>query len=233
VLDARDLQVASRHGALLLDGAGVLAHAGEAVAVVGPPGSGTSTLLRAVAGLVAVRSGVVRLDGADVTTLPAYRRAVLGVAFAPQRAPVAEALSVRDNLVVGAWHRRDRKRTAQDLERILEQFPALRKSLARPASQLTGGDRKILALGRALLSSPRLLLLDEPFEGLEMDARRLVFIAVRSARAEGRAIVLAVHDLGVAAALGGRVYGLRAGRTVFTGSAEAVATASPMAEIWL
>lgn len=211
----------------------MLAHAGEAVAVVGPPGSGTSTLLRAIAGLVPVRSGVVRLDGADVTMLPAYRRAALGLAFAPQCASVAEALSVRDNLLVGAWLRRDRKRITQDLERTLDLFPTLRTSLAGPAAQLTGGDRKLLAVGRALLSSPRLLLLDDPFDGLEADARRFVFTALRGARAEGRAIVLTAHDLTVAEALAGRVYGLRAGRMVCMGSAAAVATATSLAEIWL
>lgn len=232
MLDARGLRVHYPRGPLALDEVGVILHPGEAVAVVGPNGSGKSTLLRALAGLVPLRAGVVRVGGLDVTLLPAHRRAMLGIVYAPERARVLEGLSVRDNLIVGAWRRADREAVAVDLERILARFPALRGKMRRPAAHLSGGERQMVVLGRALMAAPGILLLDEPLFGLDAAARGHVLEVIRASQAEGRAILLAEHDLPAVTMLATRVYGLRAGRVVFAGSAAALDTAAAFTEIY-
>lgn len=232
MLEARGLRVHYPRGPLALDEVGVILHPGEAVAVVGPNGSGKSTLLRALAGLVPLRAGVVRVGGLDVTLLPAHRRVMLGIAYAPERARVLEGLSVRDNLIVGAWPRTDREAVAVDLERILERFPALRGKMLSPAAHLSVGERQMVVLGRALMAAPGILLLDEPLFGLDAGARGHVLEVLRAAQAEGRAILLAEHDLPAVTTLATRVYGLRAGRVVFAGSAAALDTAAAFTEIY-
>lgn len=232
MLEARGLVADYPRGPRALDDVGVIVHSGESVAVVGPNGSGKSTLLRALAGFVPIRSGTVRAEGVDVTALPAHRRAGLGIVYAPERARVLEEMSVRDNLLAGAWLRRDRDALRRDLERILSRLPALRTNLRRPAAHLSAGDRQMVALGRALLAAPRILLLDEPLFGLDAAARGDVVDIVRAARSEGRAVLLAEHDLQAVGTLAGRVYGLRAGRVVFAGSAAALETAAAFTEIY-
>lgn len=232
MLEARGLVVDYPRGPRALDDVGVIVHPGEAVAVVGPHGSGKSTLLRALAGLVPLRSGMVSAGGVDVTALPAHRRAGLGIVYAPERARVLEALTVRDNLLAGAWLRRDRPALQRDLDRLLTRLPALRTNLRRPAAELSGEERQMVVLGRALLAAPRILLLDEPLFGLDGAARGDVVDLVRASRNEGRAVLLAEHDLPAVGTLAGRVYGLRAGRVVFAGSAAALETAAAFTEIY-
>ena len=232
MLEARGLVVDYPSGRRALDDVGVIVHPGESVAVVGPNGSGKSTLLRALAGVVPIRSGTVHAGGVDVTGLPAHRRAGLGVVYAPERARVLAEMSVRDNLLAGAWLRRDRGALQDDLERILSRLPALRTNLRRPAAHLSASERQMVVLGRALLAAPRILLLDEPLFGLEAPAREDVVDFVGAARSEGRAILLAEHDRHAVGALAGRVYGLRSGRVVFAGSAAALDTAAAFTEIY-
>ncbi len=231
MLEARSIHVTSSDGGVALDDVGVFVHPGEVVAVVGPNGSGKSTLLRALAGLVAVRSGVVLLNGEVVTGLPTHRRVGRGMAYAPERGLV-DALSVRDNLLAGAWLRRDREAVARDLHRVLERFPPLQGTLRSAAARLTGAERQMLALGRALLSAPRVLLLDEPFLGLDPGARGIVLKVIRELRTEGVAILLTAHDTPDAREIADRAYALWAGRVVFAGSAAALETASAVREMY-
>ena len=232
MLEARGLVVRYPRGPQALDDAGVIVHPGEAVAVVGPNGSGKSTLLRALAGLVPLRAGTVRIDGVEVTLLPPHRRAELGIVYAPERARVLEEMSVRDNLIVGAWVRKNREAVAHDLEMVLTHFPALREKLWLSARHLSAGERQTVVLGRALLAAPRILLLDEPLLGLDATTRLHVLTVIHASQSEGRAVLVAEHDLPVVAALNGRVYGLRAGRVVFAGSAAALETAAAFSEIY-
>lgn len=232
MLEARSIHVTSSDGGVALDDVSVFVHPGEVVAVVGPNGSGKSTLLRALAGLVAVRSGVVLLNGDVVTGLPTHRRVGRGMAYAPERGRVVDALSVRDNLLAGAWLRRDREAVARDLHRVLERFPPLQGTLRSAAARLTGAERQMLALGRALLSAPRVLLLDEPFLGLDPGARGIVLKVIRDLRTEGVAILLTAHGVPDAREIADRAYALWAGRVVFAGSAAALETASAVREMY-
>ncbi len=232
MLEARGLRVDSSRDAPALDDIGMIVHPGEAVAVVGANGSGKTTLFRALAGLVPIRSGMVSLDGEAVTRLPVHRRVARGIVYAPERARILRGMSVRDNLLAGAWLRRDRAAVERDLYRLLTRFPFLRQKRKTLATHLAVGERQIVALCRALMSAPRVLLLDEPFLGLDADERSRVARIMQEVRAEGVAILLAVHDIPDASGVAGRVYALRAGRIIFAGSTAALATAQPWGEIY-
>lgn len=232
MIEARDLRVRSSRGPLALDGVTVVVHQDEVVAIVGPNGSGKSTLLRAIAGLVAPESGTVCVNRDSVVGLPAHRRAARGISYAPEHARILPRLSVLENLAIGAWLRRDRREVARDLARVLEWFPALRERRRRPAESLSAGERQMLALGRALLSAPQVLLLDEPLAGLPADARAHIVAIVRMLRNEHVAVLLAEHDLSGVRDIADRVYGLRGGRIVGSGPPAALERAGAFRAIY-
>ena len=226
MLEVRDLRVRYPGGLLALDGVSLMAHPGDAVAVVGPIGSGKSTLLRVVIGLAPPQAGTVRFNGETLIGLPPHQRAARGIAYVGEGAPVLPRLSVRENLAVGGWLRRDRQKSAGDLEEILAIWPELYGQLRRKADALSAADRQLLAIARGVLARPRLLLLDEPLSGLDPDARGRILSMLRALRAEGLAVVVAEPDLATARALAERAYGLLAGRLVFGGSTTALGQAS-------
>jgi len=232
VLEARNLSVHRPYRPLALDGVTVMANPGELVAVVGPHGSGKTTLLHAIAGLVAPASGTVSLNREPLTRLPPHRRAKRGIVLAPQHARVLLELSVFDNLMIGAWLRRDRRAVARDLDRTFDWFPTLREWRRRPAASLPYGERQMVSIGRALMAAPRVLLLDEPFAGLDAAARAGIAAIVRTLRDDQVTVLLAEHDLARAREVADRAYGLRGGRVVFSGSAAALAHAAAFSEIY-
>jgi branched-chain amino acid transport system ATP-binding protein len=230
MLEARDLCVRSPCAPPALDEVSVSAQSGEVVAVVGPNGSGKSTLLRVIAGLVRPQAGAVRLNGESLAALPAHRRAARGLIYTPESARTLAGLSVRENVLVGAWLNRNPHAVERDLERVLDLFPTLRDRQQSSADALSAGDRQILALGRALMSDPRVHLLDEPLTGLDARARRRVIDVIRTLRSTGVAVVVTEHDLPGVMAVASRAYVLRAGRVVFSGSAAAIEHAAPFNE---
>ncbi len=232
MLEARDLRVHYPRGPLALDEVSVIAHPGEVVAVVGPNGSGKSTLLRVVAGLMPAQAGAVRLNGESLMPLPPHRRAARGLIYGSARGRILAGLSVRENLAIGAWLRRDRRAVARDLERVLDLFPALRERQQRFPESLSRGERQLLMLGRALMSAPRVLLLDEPLIALDGQARQDVLHLIRALRDDGVAVLVTEHDLPGVQAMADRAYGLRAGRVVFSGSAAALEHAAAFHEIY-
>lgn len=167
---------------------------GEIVAIVGANGSGKTTFLKAVAGLLPVRSGRIVVRGEDVTSLPAHQRAVRGVHYVSDRARVAVRMTVRENLDVGGYRLR-RAALAEAREAVFRLFPVLREKAQAPAGILSGGQRQMLVIGRALMGRASLLLFDEPFLGLSRDARDGI-LRVIDEELRGRAtILLAEHDL--------------------------------------
>jgi branched-chain amino acid transport system ATP-binding protein len=230
MLEARDLRVPHPQGRLALDGVTIMAHRGEAVAIVGPNGSGKSTLLRVIAGVVAALSGTVSLDHDPVDALPPHRRAARGIAYAPEHARILPGLSVVDNLMIGAWLRRDRRAVRRDLDRIFEWFPVLREYRRRPAGALSGGHRQMAAIGRAVMAAPRTLLLDEPFVGLDAADRAAVAAVVRMLKTDQLAVLLTEPDPETAQEIADRAYGLRSGRLVFSGSAAALGSSTAFRE---
>ena len=153
-------------GLTVLHGVSMHVEAGELVAVVGPNGAGKTTLFNAISGVVPPQSGSIELDGADLTTVPAPRRAHLGVAHVPEGRQVFPSLTVLENLEMGAYARNDSAPWTDALERIYSFFPVLAERAGQAAGTLSGGEQQMLAIARGLASAPRLLMLDEPSMGL-------------------------------------------------------------------
>lgn len=232
MLEIRDLVVRDPRGPLALADVSLIAHPAEVIAIVGPNGSGKSTVLRAAAGLISPQAGTVSLDGTPLTGLAPHQRAARGIAYAPEHARILAALSVRDNLMIGAWLLRDRDAVARNLERVLDWFPALKERRGGPAGALSGSERQMLALGRILMAAPRVLLLDEPLTGLDAEDRRRVVSVLRIVKDQQAVVVLSEHDPAGIRGIADRAYGLKAGRVVFSGSAEALAQTTAFTEIY-
>ena len=188
---------------------------GEIVALIGANGAGKTTTLRAVAGAMRPRKGRIFFAGRDVTRLPAHERARAGIALVPEGRRVFPALSVRENLEMGGFKlRRDPARLRAQLERMLEMFPRLRERAAQAAGTLSGGEQQMLALGRALMSEPQLLCMDEPSLGLAPLVVQDIFRAIRAANAAGTSILLVEQNARYALETASRGYVLQTGSII-------------------
>jgi branched-chain amino acid transport system ATP-binding protein len=193
--------------------------AGEVVTIIGANGAGKSTLLKGIAGLERVAAGVIQIDGNDCTGIPAHRRVGVGVALSPEGRGVFPDQSVRDNLLLGAYTRgvRDPK-VQQTLQREYTRFPRLKERENQMAGTLSGGEQQMLAMARALMSEPRLLLLDEPSLGLAPLIVAEIFRAIRQLRESGLTILLVEQMANQALAVADRAYILETGRITGQGS---------------
>jgi len=215
MLDVTALE--SRYGRIpALRGIDLRIAAGELVALVGANGAGKTTLLRALSG-VQDCSGSLVFDGEDVSTASPERRVALGIVQVPEGRQVFGPLSVEDNLRLGAY-RRGRAQAAQSLERVYALFPALAERRRHAAGALSGGQQQMLAIGRALMAKPRLLLLDEPSMGLAPRLVAEIFACVRALRAADTALLLVEQNARAALAIADRGYVLETGRVVLAGS---------------
>ena len=213
-------------GAAALDRISLTVGAGEVVALLGANGAGKSTLLKAIMGLLP-SSGAIRLEGAEINALSPARRARRGVGYVPEGRRLFPGMSVRDTLLVGS--RVGGRAAAERLAGVLEFFPDLRPRLATPAWQLSGGQQQMLAIGRALMGAPKLLLLDEPSLGLAPMLVDELLERTRALAAEGVGILLAEQSVARALGVAGRVYALTQGRIVAQGPA-AELSRSPVLE---
>lgn len=182
---------------------------GETLAVIGANGAGKSTLLGTLAGLVPATAGSVRFAGDDLLAVPHHGRVGLGIALVPEGRHLFPSLTVEENLLVGAHSRR---RGRWDVDRVLEVFPLVRPLLARPADVLSGGERQAVAIGRALMANPRLLLLDEVSLGLAPVVVKQLYAALPAVIGEGTTVLLVEQDIGQALAVADRVVCLLEGR---------------------
>ncbi|MDD2903134.1 MAG: ABC transporter ATP-binding protein [Syntrophales bacterium] len=192
---------------------------GEVVTLIGGNGAGKSTTLRAVSGLLPLWRGVVEFNGADLTRLPPERIVTLGLALVPEGRRIFASLSVTANLELGAFHRRDQRQARRDLEEIRERFPLLKERASQPAGTLSGGEQQILAICRALMSRPRLLMLDEPSMGLAPRMVNQVYKILRELKDEGTTLLLIEQNARAALKLADRGYVLETGRIILDGSA--------------
>lgn len=209
-------------GALAVDRLSLSVGAGEAVALLGANGAGKSTLLKAILGLVPATGGRVRLEGGEIGALAPERRVRRGLGYVPEGRRVFPGMSVRDNLEVASWLGRAGR--AHDLERVFALFPALAGKAEERAWRLSGGQQQMLAVGRALMGRPRVLLLDEPSLGLSPKLAGEVFAAVRAIAVTGTAVLLAEQSAARALSAAGRVVLLRLGRAVHDGPVENLPT---------
>jgi branched-chain amino acid transport system ATP-binding protein len=207
----------SRYGRIpALRGIDLEIRAGELVALVGANGAGKTTLLKALSGVQA-SSGNVLFDGQDISDAGSEKRVTLGIVQVPEGRQVFAPLSVEDNLRLGAF-RRGYPHTAASLERVYALFPALAERRRHPAGTLSGGQQQMLAIGRALMAQPRLLLLDEPSMGLAPRLVGEIFACVRALRAADTALLLVEQNARSALAIADRAYVLETGRIVLSGT---------------
>ena len=193
---------------------------GEAVAVVGPNGAGKTTLMRAISGLIAPRSGAIRFDGAAIGGHPAYDIVGRGIAHVPEGRRIFPALTVADNLKMGAFLPSARKTFADSLARVFSLFPVLAERQKQRAGSLSGGEQQMLAIGRALMSRPKLILLDEPSMGLAPVMVLRLFDLIRRVREEGYTILVVEQNVRQVLKLVDRAYLLEVGRIKMEGRAE-------------
>ncbi len=213
-------------------GVSLSVRAGEIVALVGSNGAGKTTLLRAISGVQPVTAGRIAFSGARIETAPPHRRVALGMAHVPEGRQVFAPLTVADNLRLGAFLRRDRD-IARDVERIYAMFPALADKRRDAAGGLSGGQQQMLAIGRALMAKPKLLLLDEPSMGLAPLLVRQILDAVVALKQEGVTILLVEQNAAAALAIADRGYVIETGRIAHAGTGAALAEDPRVREAYL
>jgi branched-chain amino acid transport system ATP-binding protein len=194
--------------------------AGETVAIVGPNGAGKTTVMRVISGLVPPRSGEVSFDGASLVGTPAHEIVARGIAHVPEGRRIFPALTVVENLRMGAFLPPARRVFPQSLERVYGLFPVLAERQHQRAGSLSGGEQQMLAIGRALMSRPRLILLDEPSMGLAPVIVLRLFDLIRRVRQEGYTILIVEQNVRQVLRLADRAYLLEAGRLKMEGRAD-------------
>ncbi|MBR0755017.1 ABC transporter ATP-binding protein [Bradyrhizobium jicamae] len=193
---------------------------GEIVAILGANGAGKSTLLKSIAGLVTPASGTsIRFEGADLTQLPAHQIVERGIALVPEGRGVFGELTVAENLQLGAYPARARAGEAERLAKVLALFPRLTERMTQAVRTMSGGEQQMVAIGRALMSNPTLLLLDEPSLGLSPLLSREVFRALTQIRDGGVSVLLVEQNARASLDIADRVYLIESGRNAGTGSA--------------
>jgi branched-chain amino acid transport system ATP-binding protein len=218
LLDVSDLRV--NYGAVAaIRGVSVSVAAGEVVALLGANGAGKSTLLRTISGLARPRTGRIALGGEPIHRLPPARIVRLGIAHCPEGRRVFGSLTVAENLRLGAAARADRTGIDADRDRIYATFPILRERMTQAAGTLSGGEQQMLAMGRALMARPRVLLLDEPSLGLAPLLVRQIFRTLAELKAAGVTMLLVEQNINLALDLADRAYVLRTGEVSLAGSA--------------
>ena len=209
-------------GSHILRNLGFESKIGEVTVVLGRNGVGKTTLLKSLMGVVPVKSGTIKLDGADITRATSYERARRGIGYVPQGREVFGRLTVEENLRMGAYTRKDAAAIEADLERVYTMLPRVKERLAQVAGTLSGGEQQMVAIGRALLSRPRLLLLDEPSMGLAPLIVEKIFEVVQSVAREGVTILLVEQNANLALEFAQRGYVMESGRITLTGSGSAL-----------
>ena len=216
-------QVNTHYGAVrCLKDVDLAIYPGELVCLLGGNASGKSTTLKTLLGMVVPTSGEVRLDGEVVNGKPTSYLVERGVTMVPENRRLFKRLSVKENLELGAYLRHDRDGIANDLERIYELFPRVKERLSQKAGTLSGGEQQMVAIGRALMSSPRVLLMDEPSMGLAPALVQANFELIQQIHAEGIAIFMVEQNANMALSIADRGWVLQTGRVVLDDTAEAL-----------
>jgi len=217
LLEVRDLHVA--YSAIeAVKGISFGVEAGQVVALIGSNGAGKTTTLRTISGLLRPTSGEVRFEGEVLNDVPAHRIVGRGVAHSPEGRRVFPRLSVADNLDMGAFSRDNRAESAADLQKVFTLFPLLAERRGQAAGTLSGGEQQMLAIGRSLMSRPRLLMLDEPSMGLSPIVMQTIFATVAELKSTGTTILLVEQNAQAALSLADMAYVIETGRIVLSGT---------------
>jgi len=232
LLEVRDLHV--HYGAIhALQGISFTVEEGQIATLIGSNGAGKSTTLRTISGLVRPSSGSIRFDGQHIDALPPHKIVRLGIAQSPEGRGVFANLTVDENLEIGAYTRSDRPEIARDRERVLHLFPRLRERLNQLSGTLSGGEQQMLAIARALLARPRLLLLDEPSLGLAPQIVKTIFQIIREINEGGTTILLVEQNAHMALRAAHQGYVLEVGKIVLADDAEKLAASDEVRKAYL
>jgi branched-chain amino acid transport system ATP-binding protein len=232
MLEIRDLHV--RYGAIeALHGVNISVERGRIATLIGCNGAGKTTTLRAACGMLTPSAGGVFFEGRDITGMAAHRVVELGIAHAPEGRGIFANLTVSENLDLGAFIRHDKAGIAADRERALTLFPRLRERLKQNAGTLSGGEQQMLAIGRALLARPKLLLLDEPSLGLAPQVVQTIFQIIREINASGTTVLLVEQNAHMALKTAHVGYVLEVGRIVMSDSAAKLAASDDVRKAYL
>jgi branched-chain amino acid transport system ATP-binding protein len=231
VLRVSSLEAGYTPGVPILRGADIVVHAGEIVTVLGPNGAGKSTLIKAIAGLVPVFGGSINLLGKDITGIAPHRMVAAGVGYVPQVNNVFAKLTVEENLEMGAYTRKHG--IVERLEATYELFPDLARLRHHPAGKLSGGQRQMVAFGRALMVEPKLLMLDEPSAGLSPKLVGMVFKNVQEVRDSGVTILMVEQNAKAGLMISDRGYVLAEGKEQLEDRADALLKNPEVGELYL
>ncbi len=212
--------LSSRYGRIrALRGVDLVIGSGETVALVGANGAGKTTLLKVISGLQQAGKGNIRFEGNPITNVPPHRRVVLGIAQVPEGRQMFGPMTVQDNLLLGGYTQK-RKEILNELERMYDMFPKLKERRKQSAETLSGGEQQMLAIARALMARPRLLLLDEPSMGLAPLIVEQVFAVIKNLKTSGTTIFLVEQNAYAALSVADRGYVLESGQVTISGSGE-------------
>ncbi|CEG07018.1 Lipopolysaccharide export system ATP-binding protein LptB [Afipia felis] len=217
MLNLSDVKV-DIQGSRILNGVTLQVGAGELVCLVGRNGAGKTTTFRSIMGYRRIRSGEVNFDGLDLTAMPTWKIAQNGIGFSPEESEVYAGLTVAENIELSTWTRPAGRDARTRIEEAYNVFPKLRQYLARGGAELSGGERKMVSIARALTLDPKLLLLDEPFEGLSPAIIPLIAEGVASIRAMGKGVLMAESNVHHIPDYVDRLYVLERGELMFTGT---------------
>ena len=219
LLEVQDIQV--YYGMIqALKGVSFSVNEGEVIALIGANGAGKTTTLHTVTGLLRAKSGHIIYDGQDITKVPPHKIVTMGMAHVPEGRRVFAELSVYENLKLGAYTRKDKKEIEETLARVYKSFPRLEERKNQLAGTLSGGEQQMLAMGRALMSKPKIILMDEPSMGLSPILVEEIFHIIREISAGGTTVLLVEQNAKKALAIADRAYVLETGNIVLSGDAK-------------
>jgi branched-chain amino acid transport system ATP-binding protein len=217
----------------ILRGVSLQIEAGQVVSIIGPNGAGKSTMFKALFGLLRVTEGQVTFEGRDVTNSPPRDLLTAGISLVPQGRNVFPLMSVDQNLRLGAYIRKNDQRLEDDVQRVYDTFPMLREARTKRAADLSGGQQQMLEMGRAMLLSPKLLLLDEPTLGLAPIVFKEIFRMIERLREQGQTILMVEQNAAQALDISDYAYVLELGRNKFEGTGEAIRTDERIRHLYL
>ena len=219
MLEVRDLQV--YYGMIhAIKGISFDVNQGEVIALIGANGAGKTTTLHTITGLLAPKSGSVLFEGKDITKVPAHKIVSMGMAHVPEGRRVFAELSVYENLKMGAYTRKDKKEIEESLENVYKRFPRLEERKNQMAGTLSGGEQQMLAMGRALMSKPKIILMDEPSMGLSPIFVNEIFDIIRAVSESGTTVLLVEQNAKKALSISDRAYVLETGTITMSGKAK-------------
>lgn len=232
LLEINDLHVS--YGAIrALNGISCTMNKGEIVALIGANGAGKSTTLRTISGLIKPSTGLILYKGVDLVKIPPHKIVSMGISQVPEGRRVFPLMSVKENLEMGAYTRKSRTEMRKSMEEVFERFPRLLERINQPAGTLSGGEQQMLAMGRALMSKPEVLLLDEPSMGLAPMLVKEIFNIIKDINESGTSILLVEQNAHMALTIAHRAYVLETGEVALSGSAAELANNEQVRKAYL